>query len=72
MELGLPAAECFVVEDAVAGVEAAKAGGMAALAVARAGDVELLSAVNADLVVTTLDDVALEGLQQGRLARRPT
>jgi beta-phosphoglucomutase-like phosphatase (HAD superfamily) len=71
-ELGLPAAECFVVEDAVVGVEAAKAGGMAALGVARAGEVELLSAVNADLVVTTLDDVALEGLRQGRLAIRPT
>jgi beta-phosphoglucomutase-like phosphatase (HAD superfamily) len=71
-ELGVPSGECFVVEDAVAGVKAAKAGGMAALGVARAGDVELLRAVNADLVVTTLDDVAVEGLQQGRLARRPT
>lgn len=71
-ELGLPAAECFVVEDAVAGVEAAKAGGMAALGVARGDDVELLSSAHADLVVTTLDDVALEGLEQGRLVRRPT
>jgi beta-phosphoglucomutase len=67
-ELGLPPRECFVVEDAVAGVEAARAGGMAALGVARADDVELLSAAEADLVVTTLDDVDLGRLLDGRLA----
>jgi len=66
-ELGLPPRECFVVEDAVAGVEAARACGMAALGVARADDVELLSAVAADLVVTTLDDVDLDRLLEGRL-----
>ena len=71
-ELDLHSRQCFVVEDAVPGVEAAKAGGIAALGVARAGDVELLSSVHADLVVTTLDDVALEGLEQGRLGRRST
>ena len=68
-ELGLPPRECFVVEDAAAGVEAARAGGMAALGVARADDVELLTAANADLVVTTLDDVALDRLAEGRLAK---
>jgi beta-phosphoglucomutase-like phosphatase (HAD superfamily) len=67
-ELGLPARECFVVEDAVAGVEAARAGGMAALGVARADDVELLSAAAADLVVTTLGDVDLDRLAEGHLA----
>jgi beta-phosphoglucomutase len=70
-ELGLPPRECFVVEDAVAGVEAARAGSMAALGVARTDDVELLTAASADLVVTTLDDVALEPLAEGRLAMRP-
>jgi beta-phosphoglucomutase len=59
-ELGLPPRECFVVEDAVAGVEAAKAGGMAALGVARADDAELLAAAGADLVVPTLDGVDLD------------
>ena len=54
-ELALPPHQCFVVEDAVAGIEAAKAGGMAALGVARADDVELLSAAQADLVVTSVD-----------------
>jgi beta-phosphoglucomutase len=66
-ELGLPPAECFVVEDAVNGVQAAKAGNMAALGLARADDEELLAAANADLVVTTLDDVSLDALAQGRL-----
>jgi beta-phosphoglucomutase len=66
-ELGLPPAECFVVEDAVNGVQAAKAGNMAALGLARVDDEELLAAANADLVVTTLDDVSLDALAQGRL-----
>jgi beta-phosphoglucomutase-like phosphatase (HAD superfamily) len=66
-ELGLPPRECFVVEDAVAGVEAARAGGMAALGVARTDDFELLTAADADLVVTTLDDVDLDRLAEGHL-----
>jgi len=69
-ELGVAAAGCFVVEDAVVGVQAARAGGMAALGVARAEDAPLLAAAGADLVVTTLDDVDLERLREGRLARR--
>ena len=50
----MPPRACFVVEDAVAGIQAAKAGGMAALGVARANDADLLAAADADLVVTTL------------------
>jgi len=68
--LGLSPGECFVVEDAVAGIKAARAGGMAALGVARADDAGLLSAAGADLVVTTLDDVDLARLAEGRLASR--
>jgi beta-phosphoglucomutase len=68
--LGLAPRECFVVEDAVAGVQAARAGGMAALGVARADDAESLRAAGADLVVTTLDDVDLDRLAEGRLAAR--
>ena len=64
-ELALPPHQCFVVEDAVAGIEAARAGGMAALGVARADDVELLSAAQADLVVTSLDDADLGQLAEG-------
>ena len=69
-ELGVPPGECFVVEDAVNGVQAAKAGNMAAFGLARADDEELLAAANADLVVTSLDDVSLDALAEGRLERR--
>ena len=66
-ELGLSPADCFVVEDAVNGVQAAKAGNMAALGLARADDEDLLAGARANLVVTTLDDVSLDALAEGRL-----
>jgi trehalose/maltose hydrolase-like predicted phosphorylase/beta-phosphoglucomutase-like phosphatase (HAD superfamily) len=69
-ELGVRPADCFVVEDATSGVQAAKAGSMAALGVARLGDEQLLLEAGADLVVTTLDDVSLRALAEGRLAER--
>ena len=56
---------CFVVEDATSGIQAAKAGGMAALGVARLDDRDLLLEAGADLVVTTLDDVSLPCAGQG-------
>jgi beta-phosphoglucomutase len=68
-ELGVPPEECFVVEDAPNGVQAAKAGNMAALGLARADDEELLEEAGADLVVTSLDDVSLDALAEGRLER---
>jgi len=69
-ELGVRPGTCFVVEDASSGIQAAKAGNMAALGVARLGDEELLAKAGADLVVTTLDDVSLEALAEGRLEQR--
>jgi beta-phosphoglucomutase len=69
-ELGARPADCFVVEDAVSGVAAAKAGGMAAIGVARADDRQLLEAASADLVVVSLDEVDVESLAGGRLAAR--
>jgi len=48
-------------------VQAAKAGNMAALGLARAEDEDLLKEANADLVVTTLDDVSLDALAESRL-----
>ncbi len=69
-ELRVAPAHCFVAEDAPAGVEAARAGGMAALGVARLGDAASLHAAGADLVVTSLDDIALDELAQGRLRGR--
>lgn len=69
-ELGAAPGGCFVVEDAPNGVQAAKAGEMAALGVARADDADLLTAKHADLVVTTLDQVDLAALATGHLTRR--
>jgi beta-phosphoglucomutase-like phosphatase (HAD superfamily) len=69
-ELGVAPEHCFVVEDATSGVQAAKAGGMAALGVARANDEDLLAAAQADLVVTSLDDVDVAGLGEHQLRRR--
>jgi len=69
-ELAIPPEQNFVIEDADAGVQAAKAGNMAAIGLARADDTELLAAAGADLVVTSLDDVDLAALADGRLASR--
>jgi trehalose/maltose hydrolase-like predicted phosphorylase/beta-phosphoglucomutase-like phosphatase (HAD superfamily) len=69
-ELGLEPGDCFVAEDATSGVQAARAGGMAALGVARLDDRDLLAEAGADLVVTTLDDVSLPALALGRLEER--
>jgi HAD superfamily hydrolase (TIGR01509 family) len=71
-ELGVAPAQCFVVEDAPAGIEAARAGRMAALGVARLTNAASLQAAGADLVVTSLDEVAIDELVAGRLSRRPT
>jgi beta-phosphoglucomutase len=71
-ELKLPPAKCFVVEDAPAGVEAARAGGMTALGVARLHDSDLLRAAGADVVVTSLDEIAIDELAAGQLSRRAT
>ncbi|HZV51427.1 MAG TPA: HAD-IA family hydrolase [Candidatus Dormibacteraeota bacterium] len=68
-ELGLPPQSCFVVEDATSGVQAAKAGEMAALGVARMHDQSALEEAGADLVVTALDEVAVDALDRGRLER---
>lgn len=68
-ELGVAPEDCFVVEDAVSGVQAAKAGGMAALGLARADDEELLAAAHADLVVVSLDEVDVAALARHSLAR---
>ena len=68
-ELGLPPQSCFVVEDATSGVQAAKAGEMAALGIARLHDQQLLQQAGADLVVTSLDEVAINALGRGCLER---
>ena len=58
--------QCFGVEDAPAGAEAARAGGMA-----RLHDQAGLQAAQADMVVRSLDEVHLDALAGGRLCRTP-
>jgi beta-phosphoglucomutase len=69
--LGISPAQCLVVEDAPAGIKAARAGGMAALGIARLGDEELLLAAGADLVVTSLDQLDVAAVPGGVLRARP-
>jgi beta-phosphoglucomutase len=61
----MPPARCVVFEDAVAGVQAAKAGGMKCVAVAFVGHhpVDKLRAAGADLVVRTLEEMSVEKFQ---------
>ena len=69
-ELNVEPRYALVLEDAAAGVQAAKAGGMAAIGIARADDTQLLADAGADIVVTTLDDVDTAALAEGRLVAR--
>ena len=65
--LGVSPAQCVVIEDAPAGVQAARSAGMAAIGVARLGDEALLDAAGADLVVTSLDQIDVAALAGGKL-----
>jgi beta-phosphoglucomutase len=68
--LGLAPERCVVIEDAGVGIQAALAGGMRALGIARHGDRSLLDGAGAELVVTSLAQVALDRLGAGRLECR--
>jgi beta-phosphoglucomutase-like phosphatase (HAD superfamily) len=61
----------LVVEDAPAGILAARAGGMKGLGIARLGDEALLHAAGADLVVTSLDQVDISALTRDVLRSLP-
>lgn len=62
--LGKRPESCVVVEDAPSGVQAAKAGGMLCIGIARNKDEHLLKAANADWVLTSLDQANLAELAQ--------
>lgn len=68
-ELGMPPESCLVAEDALAGIAAAQAAGMATVGLARLDDAALLAA--ADLVVASFDEIDAAALAEGRLARLP-
>ena len=61
---------CVVVEDAGVGIQAALAGRMRALGIARHGDRTLLEAAGAELVVSSLAQVAVDRLVLGALECR--
>jgi len=67
-ELGVAPERAIVMEDAAAGVQAAKAGAMGAIGISRSDDADLLAGAGADIVVKSLDDVDLQALAAGRLA----
>ena len=69
--LGIAPARCLVVEDAPSGIRAARNGGMAALGIARLGDAALLRAADADLVLTSLDQLDIAALLEGALRAQP-
>jgi len=65
-KLGMPLPRCVVMEDAVAGVEAARAGGMKCIGVTFVGhhSDESLRRAGADLVVKTLTAVSVETVRR--------
>jgi HAD superfamily hydrolase (TIGR01509 family) len=69
--LKVPPAQCVVVEDAPAGIAAARGGGMASVGIARLSDEATLQAAGADLVVTSLDQVDTAAVSDGILRTRP-
>jgi beta-phosphoglucomutase len=61
MALGIDPANCLVIEDAVAGVEAAHAAGMRCIAVA--GNRDLQGLLKAELMVKSLTEVDVERIR---------
>ena len=66
-ELDFADEQCVVIEDATAGIIAARSAGMTALGLARHGDGAALRAAGAHLVVTSLDQIDPLALRQGQL-----
>jgi len=60
--LGMAPGQCFVVEDAAVGIQAAKSGGMYGIGVARHQDGGDLRAAGADIVVERLDTIDVQAL----------
>jgi beta-phosphoglucomutase len=61
-KIGVPASRCLVFEDAVAGIQAANAGGMKSIGVTFVGHhpAEKLRAAGADHIVRTLEELSVE------------
>lgn len=63
--LGVPAVSCCVLEDAVHGVQAAKAAGMRCVAVTTSFPREALVAAGADFVCASISEISLDNLLVG-------
>lgn len=62
-------AHCVVIEDAVAGIEAAGRAGMRVIGLARFGEADQLVSAGADMVVESLDEIDVPALANGILRR---
>ena len=60
---------CVVIEDAVAGIEAAVRAGMRVIGLARSGETGQLASAGADMVVENLDEIEVTALAGGMLRR---
>lgn len=65
--LGYSGLDCLVVEDAPAGIEAAKNAGMHSIAVLTTHSYEQLKEVGPDYIVNDLGDIEVTVLGDGRL-----
>lgn len=65
-KLGIAPERCLVMEDAVAGVQAANAGGMKAIGITFVGHhpEDTMKEAGADLIVKTLEEVSIETVRQ--------
>jgi sugar-phosphatase len=64
-KVGVPAVRCLVVEDAPAGIQAAKAAGMRVVAVASTHTRKVLEATGADLVLDKISDLHVRSGSDG-------
>lgn len=69
--LGLPPPACVVVEDAPVGLEAARRGGFATIALPGTHDADALRAAGATLVVRGLSDITVERVEELTRAAAP-
>jgi beta-phosphoglucomutase len=69
--IGVPPARCVVIEDAVAGVEAARRAGMRCIAVTTTNPAHTLEEAGADVVVERLDALALHAFTRLHSSQQP-
>lgn len=61
-QLGVPPSRCVVIEDAVAGVQAARAAGMRVIGVTTSLSLEAMESAAPDMIFKTIGDISLEDI----------